>query len=655
MTAIDQQQQHQQDVIPSNKQAAATLEQIEEQAADARNHAELSATGRQVLSTAEDLAESTRKLLLEKNEGNHLQEIAYNLRRASEVAESERPTMQPQQLQGYDQVKEHVENLVELAKMFVGSADFRALVNDLRDAVASAAGKATQQVQERAEQHPAGEQARESASRIDRTAHTDASYEHKTNVAQQQAQQVAQSMPSKEEVEGEVRSAAETVKQELPSKEEVVQRFRTLLDKVRQKPQFNELLDHLSEALIGIADLVAAFADSAHGKAKEMTSVNYLKHALDHALALIQNFAKGFEVRKIVTAVKNLPTLSEEEKQRAREFLKRIKDKHFVEGQEFSRDIDSFGQWIQARGEELYAKSDEVLNHLSGLYESLSNDKLLKSYGDDLSNLAQELFLDAQGRPTVKTELLSDIPRLIMFFGHLLQSLELPDVQNSDESVDFLLRDIKVIAQTPARAILKSKTEYNSKTGLASTLITAKLNGVHFSAKNIRFYYTKKTIPHMTDNGLVDFTTDDDGMDLDVQLRLGPGKNSDDQHIFRVVNVKCEIDDMSVNIHEANHQVLYTLFSPLIKRRIRQTLEERIVSGLKEQMIKLDQQLQATANLAADKISVGAETVQSQLSTGAEAVQSQLSTGVEEVKAELRDTSALGSQQLGNSSVNFSR
>ncbi len=62
-------------------------------------------------------------------------------------------------------------------------------------------------------------------------------------------------------------------------------------------------------------------------------------------------------------------------------------------------------------------------------------------------------------------------------------------------------------------------------------------------------------------------------------------------HLFRVLKVETSIDDIKLNIHEARHEFLYTILSPLIKRRIREAIEERVSLSIREYLVKFDQQL----------------------------------------------------------------
>jgi hypothetical protein len=53
------------------------------------------------------------------------------------------------------------------------------------------------------------------------------------------------------------------------------------------------------------------------------------------------------------------------------------------------------------------------LNELRGLFSAVATDRLLREYAADWNDLMVSLFLDANGVPVLKPELISDVPKLI--------------------------------------------------------------------------------------------------------------------------------------------------------------------------------------------------------------------------------------------------
>jgi hypothetical protein len=80
---------------------------------------------------------------------------------------------------------------------------------------------------------------------------------------------------------------------------------------------------------------------------------------------------------------------------------------------------------------------------------------------------------------------------------------------------------------------------------------------MHLIAKDVRFWYHRKSIPKLSDSGLLDVATPGEGIQINIELSLTPWNAA---RVFHIVHSKAHINDFDMKIHEAYHQyIVFTL------------------------------------------------------------------------------------------------
>ncbi|KAI0684681.1 hypothetical protein C8T65DRAFT_748562 [Cerioporus squamosus] len=173
-----------------------------------------------------------------------------------------------------------------------------------------------------------------------------------------------------------------------------------------------------------------------------------------------------------------------------------------------------------------------------------------------------------------------------------VKDIPIPRTEYKDNEVEFVLEDLDIstFSLLPGHAYIRNITDIDIKAPSAGqvdtsvgTLTRVYLQGLQIQLKEVSFYYHDKNasmgVPSEV-SGLLEFTLPPSGVDVDVVVRSIPNspeglRERERREGFldiQRVDVKVS-EDISLTVKQSNHQILASVFRPVIVSRFRDALQ----------------------------------------------------------------------------------
>jgi len=204
-----------------------------------------------------------------------------------------------------------------------------------------------------------------------------------------------------------------------------------------------------------------------------------------------------------------------------------------------------------------------------------------------------------------------------------LRSVPVSTIEGSTDSYDFKLEGIVLAANDIAPDRIRVKYDNDLEFDFRSLTLadmrrsdlTIYLDGMRTRLDNVHFWYSRKSFPKISDEGIANISLEGDGLDLRFRLAVRSA-----MPYFHVTKVDCDIDKMKIRILEAKHaaldKIVTSVFSGAIRKRVEKAVEERLVETMQrveELMNRLAQQagqaVKSTAHAAPAVVQKVVETV----------------------------------------------
>ncbi|OJT14057.1 hypothetical protein TRAPUB_9391 [Trametes pubescens] len=190
------------------------------------------------------------------------------------------------------------------------------------------------------------------------------------------------------------------------------------------------------------------------------------------------------------------------------------------------------------------------------------------------------------------------LPKLV----GMVKDIPIPRTEYKDDEVEFVLEDLDIstFSLLPGHAYIRNITDIDIKApsaGEAETAVGALtrvyLQGLQIQLKEVLFYYKDKTaaIGPADFTGILEFTLPPQGIDVDIVVRNIPNspeglKERERRNAFveiQRVDVKVT-EDVELSVKESNHQILVSVFRPIMLSRLcdalQTVLEAQLRAGL---------------------------------------------------------------------------
>lgn len=166
-----------------------------------------------------------------------------------------------------------------------------------------------------------------------------------------------------------------------------------------------------------------------------------------------------------------------------------------------------------------------------------------------------------------------------------------------DHDVEFVLEDVDISSFNllPSHIYIRNITDIDINTPASpneesrtaiGTLTHIRIQAMQLTLKEVSFFYRDKlaTLGPKEFTGVMEFKLPEKGIDVDLKLRLIPspapeGSKSRERHggFHQIERVEVRIaEEVELDIKQCNHQIMLSLFKPIVGMRLRNTLEKAL-------------------------------------------------------------------------------
>ncbi|KAJ1927276.1 hypothetical protein IWQ60_003084 [Tieghemiomyces parasiticus] len=438
-------------------------------------------------------------------------------------------------------------------------------------------------------------------------------------------------------------------------RERLTGRFQELMREVQTNPDYQRAVEDLLSLLGEMRHHLTQLGQHAqqHGRAHANENPD-LHLAVNNARQLIENFANGYSTKPLYDAVVAFFD-SVRHDDRANSVLRDnkhfvlncLRDHQYIESEKYRRDANE----LLDRNREVFQESSRMASATVGrevqaLNEGFRQDPTTRQWTNELDGLFHDLFLDEQGKPTIKANLVNDAVKALPELAAAARFVPLPRLEASDEEFEYAVDNLvisltnilpnnvtvstrtdvdfgsygqdltgsveqhahrareraheKTSTAAPGMAVdprttrrgsssSSSSGESSLTSGEMSHTVAFDIRNVVCTAHNAAFYFKKKTgFPKMSDSGYADLEMNENkGLDLHVVVRAGNPDSPD--RALRVVKVQSRIRSLKLKLRDTKHDIMYKVFSPIINSTIRHRVQKALDQGIRQFIANLDQ------------------------------------------------------------------
>ncbi|KAL1744429.1 hypothetical protein HDZ31DRAFT_38713 [Schizophyllum fasciatum] len=232
---------------------------------------------------------------------------------------------------------------------------------------------------------------------------------------------------------------------------------------------------------------------------------------------------------------------------------------------------------------------DDVFSSFANFGRAMGEDPLNARFGQDWARLTKDLLFDSEGRLAFKPELWNDIRRTILpAVVDKVGYMPLPRIEYTDDSFDLVVENLVLSGRNTFPNIVEFETKNYVKFSPYNTIkddqhheFTLTLGQIQADMRDVAFYFRKKTgMPKISDSGLADIVLGGQGVTATVHL----SSTKDTSSVFKVKNVKVNVDTLKFSIRDSKHDLLYKTLKPLatglVKKQIQKALQDAITTGM---------------------------------------------------------------------------
>lgn len=559
--------------LPSNTEIEEALEAARRaQVEIASSEPKLSETGKAIVGDVQRLLETTENIIKEKNEGEELQETLKHAVKSGQVGSTSvaglASAFSPEQLK--TELQEDTVNIGTIVKLMISSPDFREILVDLLSI-----GQSYLIPSEESNRQEKGEF---------------------TEGAEMTEKSFKEAV-----TEGQPESTGTT----RPETRILTDRFFTLVNDMQTHPEFQKAVHYLIDRLASLYEQVKSGTWTQYWTPNKAEDIEQSKREAWEAAKNAQKLLENWSQSSLDPVINNLVAFIEKAKddQQLIDSVEQLG--HFVnncvsqEGYLNDKDwvmeeVNDRFEAIKASSWEKYRGDVEVLHGELNLFiDNLRRDPTSVNLQHDLSSLYQHLFLDSEGRPAFKPELISDLRIVLPAILRQLVHVRSPDIQYSDDQMDFLASNvvINVSELAPAQLRLSYVADFEAMQRSAvpesANIVKVEIYGVHATASNITYSLDKHHgFPLWKDSGRADLRIYGRGMDIGLLMepvleKTKTTKSTEATGGLAVIDAKCIIHGLDLKLYDTKHDWMYTVIGPIVRSMLKSRLETSIADSIK--------------------------------------------------------------------------
>jgi len=475
----------------------------------------------------------------------------------------------------------------------------------------------TQQAKDEAASH-----AQDVANAVDPTASQDANKAAVTDAVKEKANLLSSKIPDKhkELIKQNANAASEYFKDKFPQerRDQFIFRLKKIVVELQRHRDYQDAMEYFLLAAEQYQGHAADIHAQVEGSAAGVRGESNVAKAETAFRTLIERFANGRPTQPILDAVdqlytdaKNDPELKNWFKSLDAYIRKALQEPGFIMKDEANSQAVQLREsgkkfFVAAEGRDqgkYVPHKDELFKQIQYFFQGMAEDPLNVKFGEAWKGLVFDLFLSADGKPTWKPHLWSDIrdpilPQLLSAVGWV----PVPRIEYSDKQVDLVIENLTVQAQNLLPNILEVDAHnyfkisaYKSIGDVNKHNIKLTLSQIQTDMRDVHFFINKKQgFPRLKDQGTADVTLSGNGLTVTVHLEAGSSPSSRSKEstpVYTVKTVKAKVDKLNFAIRGSKHDVLIKILRPLatglIKKQIQKAAEQGIRDGLEKAEVQL--------------------------------------------------------------------
>jgi len=233
-------------------------------------------------------------------------------------------------------------------------------------------------------------------------------------------------------------------------------------------------------------------------------------------------------------------------------------------------------------------QSRAIADEVKEIFYAIRDDASLTEVQDSFTQLFRDLAQDQSGNISV-AQLTNSLPHLKNLLAPILieqfNYIPINRVYGTTPKYDFELSNIVLSATdlVPDRFFLDVHTK--AKVGLNSdsadqmvTRLKLRVSNITVNMKNVNFYYLRKKMPKIEDEGVVDVAVLPPGASIKIVWELSTSSKKNLTVNFR--KATCDIGNLKVNVVRAKHSVLDKIATKMFAGQMKARLESAVADGL---------------------------------------------------------------------------
>ncbi|EFC47113.1 predicted protein [Naegleria gruberi] len=247
--------------------------------------------------------------------------------------------------------------------------------------------------------------------------------------------------------------------------------------------------------------------------------------------------------------------------------------------------------------------NDNIESNVNDLVKEMQNDK----YFINMKENGEKLLIQWVGNEKIIKDMEQSLQDIYKAFSNdkelskLLDQVEKDthlDIHYVDENVEYELKGLRMNASDLLPSHVKmsghsvTDIDYSedkladSLQGTQSTLVLH-LSGIVFHFKDVQFWFKRFSFPQLSDEGLLNIDTGDDGVMIHLKINVDTSTNElGDTEWFKYNSITVDIDDLKLKFtHAEHHEILLRVLSGYIQNNVRRRLKDQLQDMLQNYMV----------------------------------------------------------------------
>ncbi|ORY77244.1 hypothetical protein BCR35DRAFT_305540 [Leucosporidium creatinivorum] len=413
----------------------------------------------------------------------------------------------------------------------------------------------------------------------------------------------------KDRAREQVDKAKDYAKDKFPQerRDRFIYRLKKVVVENQRHRDYQEAIEFFLDRAENYGNVAADAANQSGGKLGDVRNDSAFQSAERELRTLLERFANGQSSQPIFDAVNQIYTDAKNDQELTnwfkeldsylRDVLQEpgyiLKDACDRRGRDL---LDQGGRFWDPKTGKYAGHKDAVFDSVQTFFTAYADDPLNVKLGNDIKKLTTDLLYDSEGNLKYKPHLWNDVREVILpALAKNVGYIPIPRIEYTDNMVDVVIENLTLESQNLLPNIIEVEgrsyfkvSPYDAIKDKSAHSFWLSLSQIQCDLKDVAFYIKKKSgFPKLSDSGLADVFLGGKGVSVKVHLESTGKKN----HAFRVVDVKAKVDTLKVNIREAKHSTLISLFKPLAMGLIKKSIQKAIEEGIRGALVQVDAQI----------------------------------------------------------------